>query len=320
MPRRDSTAAQQRRNGPYAPLSAHYARDDAILALDAAEDDLAELLFLRSLAYCAGDPRLDGYISDVALRAGVVLRRRRQENVIKRAQVLTDLGIYVREGNGYRMRSWAKWNRTHAEIEGKREADRLRKGGSPPTDDEPPPPEDRDGPPDDSPWNTNGFHAENSATPDGDDKESTRIASRGYAPASNATQRNATQMQSNAAQRSSSDTPPRGTTPPPPDLPPDIANLAGQLAGHGITVAWNLDPDDHDVIQQAINRCGTPALVKHASSRWQRDNPAFSARAFIAGWQTLPPKPQPLELVPDPCEHGFEFSSRCAHCRAKVAS
>lgn len=127
------TAAAIRRNGAYAPLGANYADDDAIATLDLAENDRAELLYIRGLAYCARDLRLEGFISDIALRAGKVLRRtpgkKGIDTVLQAANTLVDLGLWTREDKGYRIRSWSKWNKTWSEVTRKRAADRDRKGG-----------------------------------------------------------------------------------------------------------------------------------------------------------------------------------------------
>lgn len=122
---------QVRRNGPYAPLSAFYADDDAIALLDEAEDDRTELLFVRALAFCARDPNLEGFVSAVALRTGRVLRRKPRnkgvEDVIYHAEQLVKVGLWLAETDGYRIKKWSKWNRTPKEIEDKRAADMDRK-------------------------------------------------------------------------------------------------------------------------------------------------------------------------------------------------
>jgi hypothetical protein len=130
MPR---DAVTIRRNGPYAPLSAFYADDDAIATLDMAEDDRTELLFIRALAFCARDPGLEGFVSVVALQSGRILRRkpRRGQNVIHHAEQLVKLGLWLAETDGYRIARWSKWNRTPKEIEDKRAADLARKGSRP---------------------------------------------------------------------------------------------------------------------------------------------------------------------------------------------
>jgi hypothetical protein len=131
--------AEIRRNGPYAPLSATYADDDAIAMLDEIEDDRTELLFVRSLAFCARDPALNGFVSAVALRTGRVLRRKprkvkdpatkatTEQDVIWHAEQLVKLGLWTAETDGYRIAKWSKWNRTAEEIEAARKRDAARK-------------------------------------------------------------------------------------------------------------------------------------------------------------------------------------------------
>lgn len=255
-----------RRNGPYAPLSAHYSRDDAILALDAAENDIAELLFLRSLAYCAGDPRLDGYISDVALKAGVVLRRRKQERVIKAAETLAEVGVYVRESAGYRLRTWSKWNRTNTEIERKRETDRVRKGA--------PTPGDSDEPPDDSERTPEDFHAEDERNPEGTDAESLGVASRGRAPASNSTQRSTTQRNPPAVQDIGNATQPSAT---PPTDPSAIPN-----GEHPPATAGD-DESADDAIAQARRRAGAKP-----DDGWTRETVLRICHGAAAKFETTP--------------------------------
>lgn len=124
---------QVRRNGPYAPLSAFYADDDAIATLDMAEDDRTELLFLRALAFCARDPGLEGFVSTVALQSGRILRRkaRKGQDVIHHAEQLVKVGLWAAETDGYRIKQWSKWNRSPKEIADRRAADLARKGGRP---------------------------------------------------------------------------------------------------------------------------------------------------------------------------------------------
>lgn len=119
---------QIKRNGSYAPLSANYYDDDAVIAAG----ERAEVLFTRGLAFCARNLN-DGVITDLQLaRIGVGL------NGIKaRAQRLVDVGLWERvdgdlfdcEGSGYRVRRWNKWNLTRAEIEAKQRKDANRKAG-----------------------------------------------------------------------------------------------------------------------------------------------------------------------------------------------
>lgn len=118
-----------RRNGPYAPLSATYYDDDAIAALDRNEDDRAELLFVRALAFCARNPSLEGFVSSIALETGRVLNRkyRKGTSVHQVAERLVKLGLWTADVDGYRIAKWSKWNRTPSEIEAARKADAERK-------------------------------------------------------------------------------------------------------------------------------------------------------------------------------------------------
>lgn len=123
-----------RRNGPYAPLSAFYADDDAIARLDMAEDDRTELLFLRGLAFCARDPNLRGCISLAVLETGRVLRRScgsDGRSIIDHAEELVKLGLWSSTTDGYRITRWTKWNRSPAEIKKARATDAARKKSKP---------------------------------------------------------------------------------------------------------------------------------------------------------------------------------------------
>jgi hypothetical protein len=109
----------RRRVGAYAKLLANYAEDDAII--EAGEK--AELLFVRSLAFCA-DSDQDGYISDSQLTRVVGAGMR---DAAARAKRLVAVGLWTREQGGYMVRSWTKIHET-AEERGRRlKADRERK-------------------------------------------------------------------------------------------------------------------------------------------------------------------------------------------------
>ena len=116
---------QIRRNGSFAPLSANYYDDDAIIAAG----EKAEVLYTRSLAFAARKP-MDGYISDLQLSTF------RLSGVKARAQRLVEVGLWERveddllgTGSGYRIRSWLKHNASRAEIEEKQRKDAERKRG-----------------------------------------------------------------------------------------------------------------------------------------------------------------------------------------------
>lgn len=110
-----------RRNGSYAPLSAHYYKDDAI----AQAGERAELLYIRGLAFCA-DVLSDGFISDVQLNRHVGVGMKDPE---KRAAALVEYGLWLRTDDpaGYLVNSWAKWNMTLTEIKERQQADSDRK-------------------------------------------------------------------------------------------------------------------------------------------------------------------------------------------------
>lgn len=112
-----------RRNGSYAPLSAHYYKDDAVQ--EAGEK--AEVLFTRGMAFCA-DVLSDGFISDRQLRiVGVGL-----SGVAARAAALVTVGLWRRDDDkgGYWLVSWLKWNRSREEIAELAEKDNRRKSTS----------------------------------------------------------------------------------------------------------------------------------------------------------------------------------------------
>lgn len=123
---------QVKRNGSYAPLSAHYYKDDAI----AEAGPMAELLYVRGLAFCA-DVLSDGFISDTQLSrfVGVGIPSPR-----KHAERLVLVGLWEKaqpdllgaEGTGFVVKAWAKWNLTKSQIQEKQRKDAERKAGGKP--------------------------------------------------------------------------------------------------------------------------------------------------------------------------------------------
>lgn len=113
---------QVRRNGSYAPLSAHYYKDDAI----ALAGEKAELLYVRGLAFCA-DVLSDGVITESQLLRFVGVGMR---DAKARAETLCEVGKWQRLPDGsYLVVSWLKWNRSTEEIQAKLLKDSTRKGG-----------------------------------------------------------------------------------------------------------------------------------------------------------------------------------------------
>lgn len=121
-----------RRPGTYVPLSAHYADDEKIM--EAGED--AELLYLRMLAYAARTPLTEGWISDRVLRSRLGILPRESGNGAgtvpgtdagSRAERLRDSRLIEREGDGWRIISWLRWNRSAEEMGREQARDRSRK-------------------------------------------------------------------------------------------------------------------------------------------------------------------------------------------------
>ena len=121
-----------RRPTVYVPLSATYADDERIM--EAGED--AELLYVRMLAYAARTPLTEGWISDRVLQSRLGILPRPTGNGAgtvpgtdagSRAGVLRDVGLIERDGEGWRITSWLKWNRSAAEMSRERDRDRRRK-------------------------------------------------------------------------------------------------------------------------------------------------------------------------------------------------
>lgn len=82
--------------------------------------------------------------------------------------------------------------------------------------------------------------------------------------------------------------------------------LIDQLTTEGFVVAWDLGFAEWDTIRVAIDRSGIPAMVAHVHRRHQAaKTAAYSARAWIKGWKTLPvldigsAPPQPPEREAD---------------------
>ncbi len=108
-----------RRLGPYAPLSATYATDDAIIEAGEA----AELLYVRGLAFCASSES-DGFITLAQLKRFVGAG---MDDVLERAATLVEVGLWEDEGSGFAVRSGLKWNASAEELGRARRKDRERK-------------------------------------------------------------------------------------------------------------------------------------------------------------------------------------------------
>lgn len=137
-----------RKPGPFAALSIHYYDDDKIMEAG----ELAEVLYVRMLAYAASQPEKEGWISDRVIMsrlgilpfdagtdagtdagndagtdAGIVTGIVTGTDAGSRAEKLREVGLLSREGCGYRITSWLRWNRSIEEMGKERRRDRDRK-------------------------------------------------------------------------------------------------------------------------------------------------------------------------------------------------
>jgi hypothetical protein len=103
-------------------------------------------------------------------------------------------------------------------------------------------------------------------------------------------------------------------------MPEKLEPLRDAMSRSGIAVSWDCNSDGYAGILASLDRCGLQALLKHAQARYRPDSPAFSVNAFVAGWEALPGKPRPLELVHDPCPHEYDHPSRCPWCKTNAAA
>lgn len=107
-----------RRNGPYAPLGTNYYLDDAIIEAG----ERAEVLFCRSLAFCAGT-NSDGYITTAQVkRIAIGLG-----GLDQRIATLVGIGLWTKDDGGYQIRGWLKWNKSADDLGRVKAKDRERK-------------------------------------------------------------------------------------------------------------------------------------------------------------------------------------------------
>lgn len=92
----------------FVPLDMHYPRNAKIRRAGEA----AELLFLRSIAYCKAG-QTDGHIPDYDLEvAGVGLK-----GLERRVETLVRVGLWSEVHGGWNIPSWSAWNSSQEEIE-----------------------------------------------------------------------------------------------------------------------------------------------------------------------------------------------------------
>lgn len=121
-----------RKPGVYVALSANYADDEKIM--EAGED--AELMYVRMLAYAARTPLTEGWISDRVIQSRLGILPRVSGNGAgtepgtdagSRAERLREVGLIERDGDGYRIKSWLRWNKSAEEMGRERARDSNRK-------------------------------------------------------------------------------------------------------------------------------------------------------------------------------------------------
>lgn len=108
------------RRGTYAPLFAQYYLDEKVLAVG--QD--AELLYVRSLAFCAGSMS-DGFMSDrQAMSFARSVRSFRRSSA-----ELVQVGLWQRavDGRGFWVTAWLKWNPSAEAIRKAQAQDAARK-------------------------------------------------------------------------------------------------------------------------------------------------------------------------------------------------
>lgn len=99
--------------GNYVPLDVNYVRDVAIRRAGEA----AELLFIRALAYSKG-AKTGGFVSSYDLEVVAVGLR----NVRVRVAKLVSEGLWIEVRDGWRIRSWDRWNGTDEAFREERSA------------------------------------------------------------------------------------------------------------------------------------------------------------------------------------------------------
>lgn len=123
---------RKKRPGTYAPLATHYYDDPKII--EAGEE--AELLYVRMLAFASGQPEMEGVVPDRIARqrlaptgsaTGKGTGSATGSDTGNILETLQNVGLIAREGDGWRITSWLRWNRSAADIERDRADDRRRK-------------------------------------------------------------------------------------------------------------------------------------------------------------------------------------------------
>jgi hypothetical protein len=107
-----------RKRGSYAPLSVNYYKDAAIVAAG----PMAEVLYVRSLAFCA-EVLSDGFIAREQVR--FLTQGLRKPGTLR--ALLVHNRLWTETDEGYIVTRWLDYNRTREDILGAERKDRTRK-------------------------------------------------------------------------------------------------------------------------------------------------------------------------------------------------
>lgn len=249
-------ANKVRRRGSFAPLSAHYYKDDALMRAG----ERAEVLFTRGLAFCS-EVLSDGLITDSQIQLiGIGLT-----GLTNRARKLCEVGLWERVDGGYNVRTWLTWNQSRDEILDAAQRDSERK--RPPGADRPPEPTPPDRGSDDRFSERNPDRTPNGRR-NGVHTEPERLAG-GPARASSRSSSTSTSRSSSPAGCSSG-----GSSPAVGDHPPDTPREPDQRTRHASPCG--LHPDD----DRPCRRCRDRRLATEQASR---DEHRAAVVASLAG-------------------------------------
>lgn len=114
-----------KRPGIYAPLSAHYFDDEAVM--EAGEH--AELMYVRMLAFAARTPTTEGHLSRAVCvsRLGIVSETDPETHPERRLERLREAGLISETDTGYQINAWLRWNPSAEQLGRERSRDRERK-------------------------------------------------------------------------------------------------------------------------------------------------------------------------------------------------
>lgn len=285
------------KRGQFVAMDVHLDEDDRIL--DAGP--LAECLYLRVLRFCGRSWETDGFITarQIDRLAGDL---RALVDVEDPVEALVRVGLLRPDSDdphrpGFRVRSWLDWNRSAAEIRRDREKDATRKRTA------------RAG------TNPKGVQEESGFRPGGVRTDAVGSPGGVQTP--------------EAVAVAEAESPAAAAGPNVPPLPRSLEDatlvrgLIDRLSAAGLLVDWRLTESELTDVVTAIRRSGVDALVAYARRRNQPLSPAFSAKAWLEGWRTLPTlrlvEPSAPAVAASVCvDHPYlPPSTVCSACRSE---